>query len=102
METLLDADASKERTGKTYECDDYDDFVPTYKVKPPTDRLRELYDDEKLAHVLEGMVADKLLPAMKVKFSSGGPFDYEVVDGIHRYYASVKRGYAKLPVVLAG
>ena len=102
METLLDADASRERISKAYECEDYEDFVQTYKVKPPTERLKELYDDVKLARVLAGMAENKALPAIKVRFSSGGPFEYEVVDGIHRYYASVKHGFAKLPVVLAG
>jgi hypothetical protein len=54
------------------------------------------------AYILEGMAVDAVLPAMQVRYSRGGSYEFEVVNGIHRYYASVKYGYAKLPVQLVG
>lgn len=74
--------------------------VPTYKILPPTDRLGGLYDDTKLKNVLSGIQDNKPLPPVIVQDSKDKRFDYEVVDGIHRYYASVKLGYGKIPVVI--
>jgi hypothetical protein len=102
MEALLRG-ASNIRRNEWFSCDDYEDIVLACTVKPPTERLGELYDDDRLARVLEGMDDGTELPPVKVKYApQGDSFDYEVVDGIHRYYASVKRGYAKIPVQLAG
>lgn len=74
--------------------------VPTYKLKPPTDRLGGLYSQEKLDHVLSGIQAGTALPPVEVSAIAGGDFDYAVIDGIHRYYSSVKLGLARIPVLV--
>jgi hypothetical protein len=75
--------------------------VRTCEVQPPTDRLGGLYSDYKLENVLEGMETGTILPPVQLRALPGhGDFKYRVIDGIHRYYASVKRGYAELPAQL--
>jgi hypothetical protein len=90
-------------------CYSYDDsgtenvwIISTFEVLPPTDRLGGLYGDEKLNVVLAGMHNNIKLPPMKLRLTNNTSFEYEVVDGIHRYYASIKLGHGKLPAFIEG
>lgn len=96
--------ATIRRDGESYGYIDGENvqLVNTYEVMPPTDRLGGLYSDAKLAHVLEGMASGEPLPPIEVDAIQDQRFKYSVRDGIHRYYASIKHGYGKLPVVIQG
>lgn len=90
-------------------CYKYDDsgienvwIIGTYEVLPPTERLGGLYSEQKLLNVLAGIQANIKLPAMTLKVIQDPSFEYEVIDGIHRYYASVKLGHGKLPALIQG
>ncbi|WNG46147.1 hypothetical protein F0U60_20030 [Archangium minus] len=74
-------------------------IIDTKNVLPPLHRLGAIYDDRKLSNVLNGIQKGVPLPPITVKFlKDHKTHEYEIVDGIHRYYASVKQGFGKLPV----
>jgi ParB-like chromosome segregation protein Spo0J len=66
----------------------------------PTHRLGALYSDDKLNNVVAGMRTGVVLPPMVLQASTTPGYRYQVVDGIHRYYGSIKLGHGQLPAVI--
>ena len=103
MQELLPFFESPERRDTHFAYSGDATIIGTYKVKPPTDRLGGLFSSDKLTHVLAGMDEGVKLPPITVKRTPADTnFDYEIIDGIHRYYSSVKNGLALLPVTITG
>jgi hypothetical protein len=79
--------------------------VPIGEVKPPERNagVVGLYKN-RLAPILLAFTSDRCaVPAVPVReLADGDPYRYEVLDGYHRYYASVAAGYRRLPVLIRG
>ncbi|MFL5345204.1 MAG: ParB/RepB/Spo0J family partition protein [Hyalangium sp.] len=103
MQALTMGGAAVRQDGKHYTSDGSEtQIIDTKDVLPPTHRLGGLYDDTKLHHVLEGINKQVHLPPIAVRALGGHEtHTYEIVDGIHRYYSSVRLGLSKLPVVIS-
>eukprot|EP00747_Dinoflagellata_sp_TGD_P164811 gnl/TRDRNA2_/TRDRNA2_185273_c0_seq1.p1 gnl/TRDRNA2_/TRDRNA2_185273_c0~~gnl/TRDRNA2_/TRDRNA2_185273_c0_seq1.p1 ORF type:complete len:316 (-),score=60.32 gnl/TRDRNA2_/TRDRNA2_185273_c0_seq1:268-1215(-) len=57
-------------------------------------------EQERLFSVLRAMIAGKPLPPIRVATDAGEPS--RVMNGFHRYYASLLLGYTEIPVVREG
>ena len=77
--------------------------VPIAEVKP---RERNAgvdgFHKNRLAPILLAFTSDRCaLPAVPVrKLADSDPYRYEVLDGYHRYYASIAAGNTRLPVLI--
>jgi hypothetical protein len=72
-------------------------------VKPPERDAGVIgFLKNRLAPVLLAFTSDRCaLPAVPVrKLANSDPYRYEVLDGYHRYYASIAAGYTRLPVLI--
>lgn len=61
----------------------------------------ELFKKYKLVPVLLAFQSPECaLPPVVVTSSEGGAYQYQILNGVHRYYSSVAVGYEFLPVVV--
>lgn len=77
--------------------------VPIADVKPPErDASVVGLHKNRIAPILLAFTSDRCaVPAVPVReLADRGPCRYEVIDGYHRYYASVAAGYTRLPVLI--
>ena len=85
-------------------------LVPLTQVEPPPRFATHPkdwrgFDRARFVSVLTGFVADEVItpvpvvqmPALELGHS---PYAYRVLDGVHRFYASVAAGFTHLPVDL--
>jgi len=83
--------------------DDGVQTVPILDVRPPerNDGVAGLHKN-RLAPILLAFTSDRCaVPALPVReLANIKPYRYEVLDGYHRYYASVAAGYTRLPVLI--
>lgn len=77
-------------------------FADIAHIEPPTrNNGIALFTKYKLVPILLAFTSpDCALPPVEVRAYSSGPYKYTVVDGYHRYYASLAVGYPMLPVVV--
>ena len=77
--------------------------VPIAEVRPP-ERNADVagFHKNRLAPILLAFTSDRCaLPAVPVReLADSNPYRYEVIDGYHRYYASIAAGYTRLPVLI--
>lgn len=77
--------------------------VPITEIEPP---VREAgipsFRKYKLVPVLLAFTSpERVLPAVRAeRLDTAGRYRYRVLNGYHRFYASVAVGYSSLPVVL--
>jgi hypothetical protein len=77
--------------------------VPIAEVRPPERSAGVVgFHKNRLAPILLAFPSDRCsVPAVPVReFADGGRYRYEVLDGYHRYYASIAAGYTRLPVLV--
>jgi hypothetical protein len=85
--------------------------VPLRKIEPPyrtpsTQKDWRGFDHERLVRVLNWMVTGaeiEPVPLLKLPSSelrSHAPYGYRVLDGFHRFYASIAAGFECLPGVI--
>ena len=77
--------------------------VPIAVVRPPERDARVVgFHKNRLAPIMLAFTSDRCaVPAVPVRELAGsGRYRYEVLDGYHRYYASVAAGYTRLPVII--
>jgi hypothetical protein len=83
--------------------------VPLREIEPPFRNPEEPkdfhgFDHDRLVLILKGFVADAEIPPVPLLLLpsladiSKPPFKYRVLDGLHRFYASVAAGFEFLPV----
>ncbi len=84
-----------------------DDIEPPFRLaSTPLDWHG--FDRARFAFILEGFVADAELPPIKILILpkltdiSGQPFKYRVLDGVHRFYASIAAGFESVPATTRG
>jgi hypothetical protein len=85
--------------------------IPLRDIEPPfryPEHPKDFRGFERLrmVHILSRIVADAEIDPVPVLALSGSeflrpPFQYRVLDGVHRFYASIAAGFANLPAVLA-
>jgi hypothetical protein len=79
------------------------DLVPITDIEPPTRDLGyQLFKKYKMVPVLLAFLSQErpLPPVDVVSIEPTGRYRLKVVNGCHRYYASIAVGYTKLPVVV--
>jgi hypothetical protein len=84
------------------------EVVPLDDIEPPfrTKRLdANGFDRVRMVSILKGFVADAEIPPVDLlilpplaDMTSRPPFEFRVLQGVHRFYASVAAGFADLPV----
>lgn len=77
--------------------------VPIAEVRPPErDAGIVGFHKNRMAPILLAFTSDPCaVPAVPVReLAAGEPYRYEVLDGYHRYYASIAAGYTRLPVLI--
>jgi hypothetical protein len=77
--------------------------VPIAEVKPPERDAGVIgFHKNRMAPILLAFTSDRCaVPAVPVReLAAGEPYRYEVLNGYHRYYASVAAGYTRLPVII--
>ena len=77
--------------------------IPVAEIEPPirADSV-EPFKKYKMVPVLMAMMDPNgaLPPIVVVEIGAPSKYKYKVVNGFHRFYASVQRGYPKIPVVI--
>jgi hypothetical protein len=76
--------------------------VPIAEVRPPERSTGVVgLHKNRLAPILLAFTSDRCaLPAVPLREpADSDPYRYEVLDGYHRYYASIAAGYTRLPVL---
>jgi hypothetical protein len=76
--------------------------VPIAEVKPPVRNTGVIgFHKNRMAPILLAFTSDRCaVPAVPVReLAAGEPYRCEVLDGYHRYYASIAAGYTRLPVL---
>jgi hypothetical protein len=76
--------------------------VPLTQIEPP---LRDAdvppFKKYKLVPVLLGFTSPECaIQPVRVSEQTGGRYTYRVLNGYHRFYASIAVGYLKLPVIV--
>jgi len=83
--------------------------IPLLDIEPPF-RFPEYpkdfrgFERDRLIRILKGFVADDEIEPVRILILpaladiSRPPFKYRVLDGVHRFYASVAAGFEHLPV----
>jgi hypothetical protein len=90
-----------------------DESVALNDVEPPfRDRSRPLdwngFNHARMVSVLRGFLAEEIMPPIDLLILptlddwSRQPFKYRVIDGVHRFYASMAVGFELLPVTRRG
>lgn len=77
--------------------------VPITEVRPPERSAGVVgFHKNRLAPILLAFTSDRCaVPAIPVReLADSDPYRYEVLDGYHRYYASIAAGYTRLPVLI--
>jgi hypothetical protein len=77
--------------------------VPIAEVRPPERSAGVVgLHKNRLAPILLAFMSDRCtVPAVPVReLADGDRYRYEVLDGYHRYYASIAAGYTRLPVLI--
>jgi hypothetical protein len=77
--------------------------VPIAEVRPPERHAGVVgFHKNRLAPILLALTSDRsALPAVPVRALAGDDrYRYEVLDGYHRYYATIAAGYTRLPVLI--
>jgi hypothetical protein len=77
--------------------------VPIAEVRPPERDVGVVgFHKNRLPPILLAFTSDRCaVPAVPVRELAGSnPYRYEVLDGYHRYYASIAAGYTRLPVLI--
>jgi hypothetical protein len=77
--------------------------VPIAEVRPPERSAGVVgFHKNRLAPILLAFTSDRCaLPAVPVReLADGDRHRYEVLDGYHRYYASIAAGYTRQPVLI--
>ncbi len=71
-------------------------------IEPPTrDNGIPTFKKNKLVPILLAFTSPEIaLPPVEVRVRDSGPYEYTVINGYHRYYASLAVGYEMLPVVI--
>ncbi len=78
------------------------DIEPPFQV-PEVPKGFRGFDRQRMIDVLAGIAADKAVPPVSLLILpaladiSKAPFPYRVLDGVHRFYASVEAGFEQLP-----
>jgi hypothetical protein len=76
--------------------------VPIAEAKPPVRDAGVIgFHKNRMAPILLAFTSDRCaVPAVPVReLAAGEPYRYAVLDGYHRYYASIAAGYTRLPVL---
>jgi hypothetical protein len=114
------ADAGMEgfmRTGTAYRSTPGATLVLLSEVEPPYRKLSTTrdwrgFDRAKLISILRGFIADaEIEPVPLLELPAGlhivptfvlpGPYEYQVRNGFHRFYASIVAGFERLPAVIS-
>jgi hypothetical protein len=77
--------------------------VPIAEVRPPERSAGIIgLHKNRLAPILLAFTTGRCaVPAVPVReLADGDRYPYEVLDGYHRYYASIAAGYTRLPVLI--
>jgi hypothetical protein len=78
------------------------ELVPIDRVEPPQNNgVARFLVDDRLLRVLQGFATGVPLPAVLGQRHDNDPMaDVQVLDGAHRFYASVAVGFTHLPVAV--
>lgn len=80
----------------TIECVALDQIVPPVRTSG-----LPWFNDERLLRALQGMVAGETIPAVLGQRRNDDPTTrVQLVDGMHRFYASAALGFTHLPVAI--
>ena len=72
------------------------DILPPTRGKTPA-----LLSKHRLVPILLAFAnPEVVLPPVRTDVMSAGPYRLSVVDGVHRYYASVAAGFSLIPVMI--
>jgi hypothetical protein len=77
--------------------------VPVSAVRPPERDAGVVgFHKNRLVPILLAFTSDRCaLPAVPVReLADGDAYRYQVLDGYHRYYATIAAGYSRLPVLI--
>ena len=81
-----------------------DEIEPPFRLAS-TPKDWKGFERERLTRILKGFVAEDEIPPVSVLILplladiSTAPFRYRVLDGVHRFYASIAAGFEQLPIV---
>ena len=77
-------------------------LVPIVEILPPTRaKALPLLSKRRLVPILIAFAnPEVVLPPVRTDLMSTGPYRLAVVDGVHRYYASVAAGFPLIPVMI--
>ena len=77
-------------------------LIPIHLIEPPrTKSTARALVNFRLERILKGFVTSSVLPAVLGQQKGNNPIAHvEIIDGAHRYYASIAVGFTHLPVAL--
>lgn len=79
-------------------------MVPISEIEPPTEgKMSPRLTKHRLVPILLAFATSEVvLPPVRARLTSTGPYRMTIVDGVHRYYASVAARFSLIPVMIQG